>query len=118
VEFALEADHDLLATPDIFGLATVSDPTRGHFPGIAEVPLAVGQARQNLMARFNRRGFEAAAVTGFSIRLGAGRPQPKYEIREVTASFTRPFAYYAVHRPTGLILVAGWVAQPAVPDPE
>src|SRR6185312_4964082 len=47
VEFALEADHDLLATPDIFGLATVSDPTRGHFPGIAEVPLAVGQARQN-----------------------------------------------------------------------
>ena len=36
---------------------------------------------------------------------------PEYLI----VTFDRPFAYYAVHRPTGLILVAGWVTEPAEP---
>jgi hypothetical protein len=115
VEFALDAEHDLLAAAEVFGLRTVSDATRGHFPGIADEPLALGAANQSLVARFNARGFEAAAVTGFGI-LAAGMPQ--HEVRLVEASFTRPFAFYAVHRPTGLILVAGWVAQPVVCEPQ
>ena len=33
-------------------------------------------------------------------------------------SFDRPFAYYAVHRDSGLILVAGWVSEPEGFEPE
>jgi hypothetical protein len=30
----------------------------------------------------------------------------------VWVAFDRPFGFAAVHRPTGLVLVAGWVAAP------
>lgn len=118
VGFAQDAEHDLLKAAEVFGLRTVSDRTRGHFPGIAEEPLAVGAARQSIMARFHAHGFEAAAVTALSIAFGAAAPPRTYEIRTVSAAFTRPFAFYATHRPTGLILVAGWVSQPAKPVPD
>jgi hypothetical protein len=29
-------------------------------------------------------------------------------------TFDRPFGFLAVHRPTGLVVVAGWVAAPPV----
>jgi hypothetical protein len=29
----------------------------------------------------------------------------------VTVVFDQPFGFLAVHRPTGLVLIAGWVAQ-------
>ncbi|MBR7832622.1 hypothetical protein KDL01_05090, partial [Actinospica durhamensis] len=109
VGFAHEAEHDLLKAAEVLGLRTVSDRTRGHFPGIADEPLAVGAARQSIMARFHARGFEAAAVTALSMTFGAASPPRMYEIRTVSAAFTRPFAFYATHRPTGLVLVAGWV---------
>ena len=41
--------------------------------------------------------------------------------REIKVIFDRPFGFLAVHRPTGLILVAGWVTDgmpvPTVPLP-
>ncbi|WP_306299648.1 serpin family protein [Streptomyces viridochromogenes] len=40
--FGLRADHDLTASPGVFGLTTARDRTRGHFPGISASPLAVG----------------------------------------------------------------------------
>jgi hypothetical protein len=116
VGFALDAEHDLLKAADVFGLRAASDGTKGHFPGIAAEPLAVGSANQSIMARFTARGFEAAAVTGFGMDAGSVPPEPACVIRIVSVSFTRPFAFYAVHRPTGLILVAGWVAQPTVTE--
>ena len=116
VGFALDAEHDLLEAAGVFGLRTACDVTRGHFPGIADEPLAAGAAHQSIIARFNARGFEAAAVTGFGVAAGGMPPEQTCEIRLVSVTFTRPFAFYAVHRATGLILVAGWVAQPAVRD--
>jgi serine protease inhibitor len=113
VEFALAAEHDLRRRAEIFGLATVSDDSRGHFPGIADEPLAVGAANQSIVADFNARGFEAAAVTSLGIAVAAAfRPMQTHEIRVVDVAYHRPFAFYAVHRPTGLILAAGWVARP------
>jgi hypothetical protein len=42
------------------------------------------------------------------------RPPP-HEARLTTISYTRPHGFAAVHRGSGLVLVAGWVARP---DPE
>ena len=117
VGFALDAEHDLLKAAEVFGLRTVCDVTRGHFPGIADEPLAAGAAHQSITARFGARGFEAAAMTGSGVVAGGMPSEPACEICLVSVSFTRPFAFYAVHRATGLIFVAGWVAQPAARDP-
>ena len=39
----------------------------GHFSAISPVPLAVGQAKQKVLARFFATGFEAAAVTAVGL---------------------------------------------------
>lgn len=106
--FAVSASHDLLATPDVFGLGTVSDAARGHFPGISPEPLAVGQARQDAVATFTATGFEAAAVTAVAMSVGSAPPRLS-EHRVVVAAFDRPFGFVAAHRDSGLVLAAGWV---------
>ncbi|WP_330333961.1 proteinase inhibitor I4 serpin [Streptomyces sp. NBC_00536] len=112
VAFALRAEHDLLAHAELFGLATASDDTFGHFPGISSDPLAVGAARQSAMARFHAKGFEAAAVTAVSMRAGGGAPRTLHRVRHATVSFLRPFGFLALHRPSRLVLAAGWVNEP------
>jgi hypothetical protein len=41
-------------------------------------------------------------------------------VKEVRVEFDRPFGFFAAHRATGLILAAGWVAEPEpwMPGPE
>lgn len=112
VGFRIAADHDLLADADLFGLSTVTEDNRGHFPGMSPEPLCVGQAKQSAVAEFGAEGFRAAAVTAMALRFGAGRPLKTHRVRKVAVRFDRPFAYYAVHRESGLILVAGWVSEP------
>jgi serine protease inhibitor len=108
--FEVKAEHDLLANAGLFGLATVStDDTRGHFPGISSVPLKVSKAAQDITATFSAEGFKAAAVTAFSI---AAAGMPMSEAYRVSARFDRPFGFLARHRPSGLVLLAGWVAEP------
>ncbi|YCK34153.1 serpin family protein [Actinomadura sp. ATCC 39365] len=110
--FTVTATHDLLELPEVFGLATVTDPNRGHFPGISTQPLAVTQARQNVVAAFQAAGFEAAAITAFGA-VGGGMPPPsRYRVRHVDLDFSRPFGFLAVDRRSRLIMAAGWVAEP------
>lgn len=109
VRFSLEARHDLLEHADLFGLRTVSDASSGWFPGISSFPLAVGQAGQALAASFTAEGFRAAAVTYLGMRAGAAPGQPA---RAVSVSIDRPFGFVVVHRPTGLVLMCGWVVEP------
>lgn len=111
--FRIESAHDLLDHPEVFGLLSVTDARRGRFPGMSPFPLAVRQARQNAVAEFGAKGFKAAAVTAMAM-MGAGmaRPTAKFRVRQAVVRFERPFAYYAVHQASGLILVAGWVAEP------
>ncbi|WNI18686.1 serpin family protein [Actinacidiphila sp. ITFR-21] len=108
--FTVGADHDLLARAELFGLVGAADPGQGHFPGISDIPLAVGQARQAVTAAFRAEGFEAAAVTAFA--LAAGGAAPRERARTVSVDFERPFGFLAVHRTSGLVLAAGWVAEP------
>ncbi|MEW2357582.1 hypothetical protein [Spirillospora sp. NPDC029432] len=110
VRFDLAAEHDLLERAGLFGLATVSDgDPRGHFPGISRVPLRVDQARQDVTATFTAEGFKAAAVTAFAVA-AAGIPMSRAPF--VSARFDRPFGCVARHRPSGLALLAGWIAEP------
>ena len=113
VAFSLSAQHDLLRHADVFGLGHVSG-FGDRFPGISDVPLYLSQARQDVVAEFTESGFKAAAVT-VMMTATAAIARPPSEVRVTTISYTRPFGFAAVHRGTGLVLVAGWVAKPDAP---
>ncbi|GAA4341258.1 hypothetical protein GCM10023086_77460 [Streptomyces venetus] len=114
--YHMNASHDLLKLHRLFGLTTVRDISRGHFPGISDFPLAIGSAEQNTMAKFGALGFEAAAVTAFGVVAG-GLPDLRYVTTRISAAFDRPFGFLALHRHTRLVLTAGWVTDP-LPLPE
>ncbi|MGW1005123.1 serpin family protein [Streptomyces sp. NPDC002520] len=111
VAYEVRADHDLMALAALFGLTTAQDQRQGHFPGISDTPLAIGQARQSALARFGALGFRAGAVTAVMAAPG-GVPQYRYETTVVRAAFDRPFGFLAVDRASRLVLVAGWVTDP------
>ncbi|MFB9661118.1 serpin family protein [Glycomyces mayteni] len=115
VAFDLTADLDLIGDAEALGLTLAAHRRRAQFERLAARRLYVSQARQTCTARFGATGFEAAAVTAMGMGAFTGAP-PVLEHRHVRADvvFDRPFAYLAVHRPTGLVLVAGWVAAPAL----
>ncbi|MDQ0599188.1 serine protease inhibitor [Streptomyces canus] len=112
VGFTLDADHDLLAHPGLFGLATASDRAPGHFPGITPAPLALAEGRHSATATFGAEGFRAAAVTAYAMDWMGWEPEPEHESRRAYAGFDRPFGFLAVHRDTRLVLAAGWVTDP------
>ncbi|MFB9234911.1 serpin family protein [Plantactinospora siamensis] len=112
VAFAVSGEHDLLAHAELFGLVAATDTGRGHFPGISPEPLAVSQAKQSATALFGAVGFKAAAVTAMGMVRAGSIQQPSMQ-KELTAlTIDRPFGFLAVHRPTGAVLVAGWVTEP------
>ncbi|WP_428966785.1 hypothetical protein [Micromonospora fluostatini] len=115
VPFDVSAEHDLLAHADLFGLRAAADPRTGHFPGISPLPLTVSQARQSATATFTATGFTAAAVTALSMRFGSAPPRTTAPKEITQLEITPPFGFLAVHRPTGLVLFAGWVTEPAHP---
>lgn len=116
VAFSLSAQHDLLAIADVFGLEHASS-MGDRFPGISDTPIYVGQARQDVVAEFTAEGFKAAAVTVVGMmRASAIRRPPPREARLTKISYTRPFGFAAVHRGSGLVLVAGWVTKPKTAD--
>ncbi|MEU3446054.1 serpin family protein [Streptomyces thermolilacinus] len=110
--FGLAAELDLTAHPGVYGLAAALDGTRGHFPGISPVPLALEAAAQTTTAVFGPLGFRAASVTAVSA-YAAGVPEPRYRSLRLSADFERPFGFLAVHRASRLVLASGWVAEPA-----
>ncbi|MGK8490879.1 serpin family protein [Nocardia asiatica] len=114
--FEVRSSHDLLAESGLFGLAAATDCTRGHFPAISPSPLCVGQGAQEVLARFSHEGFEAAAVTAFALRAAAAALRPA-DAPVVSVTFDRPFGFLAVHRPTRLAVVAGWIATPPTSAP-
>ncbi|MBB4934885.1 serine protease inhibitor [Lipingzhangella halophila] len=108
--FTVSAQHDLLERAELFGLAAVSTlAAHGHFPRISEFPLGIGQARQDATADFSAEGFTAAAVTTAGAFPMGGSAGTAYEL---SVRIDRPFGFLATHRPSGLVLLAGWVAEP------
>jgi serine protease inhibitor len=112
--FNVETEHDLLALRELFGLSTVTtDPgERGHFSAISPTPLAVGQAKQKVLARFFATGFEAAAVTSMALMRTSMLTR---QARRLEVALDQPFAFAAVLRESRLPIVAGWVATPTEP---
>jgi serine protease inhibitor len=108
--FELAGRHDLTQRPDLFGLGAALDDERGHFPGLSPQPLAVSEAVQDVRAAFDAEGFEAAAVTAVAMRAGAAFVSGERPVRQIEVRFDRPFGFIARHRPSGLAIVAGWVA--------
>lgn len=106
--FTVETRHDLLTTPDVFGLSAAMDRSRGHFPRISSFPLAITNAFQQVKASFSKEGFRAAAVSYVELRFGY---QPPHEARCINIVLDRPFAFVAMHRPTGMIAFVGWVEE-------
>jgi hypothetical protein len=109
--FAAAAAHDLLATPaaETFGLRAAAGP--GLFPGISGEPLRVAAAGVSVAAAFTGPGFRAAPVTRAPM-VPMGYAAGAARRLRVTVRFDEPFGYLAVHRATGLVLMAGWVDSP------
>jgi serine protease inhibitor len=113
VRFNVRNDLDLLADARGLGLVNACDPARARFDRLAAEPVHVSQGKQACTAVFSATGFEAAAVTAFAMtRASAFISKRRHRHTRAVIDFDRPFAYLAVHRPTGLVLVAGWVAEP------
>jgi hypothetical protein len=110
VAFTVAGHHRLLEQAEVFGLRTACDPRTGRFPGISSAPLRVEAAAQDATATFSARGFVAAAVS--AVAMPTAMVMPQYTAKHLTAVFDRPFAFAAAHRPSGLVLVCGWVDDP------
>ncbi|WP_051393261.1 serpin family protein [Glycomyces arizonensis] len=113
VRFSVSADLDLSEDAAALGLEYACDEDRAEFDRLAAEPTYVSQARQRCVAAFSATGFEAAAVTAMAMaRMGGVAMKTVHWHREASIDFDRPFAYLARHRPSGLILVGGWVDEP------
>ena len=99
----------------MFGLRSVTDAEKSHLPLLSPVPLYVSRGAQDVLARFFAEGFEAAAVTAFDLELTGAPPEERYRVTTVDVTFDRPFGFLAVHRPSRLAVVAGWVSSPFRP---
>lgn len=108
--FTIHAQHDLLAEAGLFGLSTAGDADSASFPGMSSDPLYVSSARQNAMAEFSATGFKAAAVTAISMARAMSMRRNRFRARRIEVAYDRPFGFAAVHRTSGLIIAAGWVA--------
>lgn len=104
--FEVRRTHDLLAHKDVFGLRTAC--AEDGFPRLSRTPLHVDQAGQQVLARFFATGFEAAAVTSTAMTASALRREAT--AKQLTVTFDRPFGFAAIHRTTGVPIVAGWIA--------
>lgn len=114
--FEIRTKHNLLDNRDLFGLRLLNDTTTSHLPRLSPIPLAITDGAQDVLARFFAEGFEAAAVTAFGATLGSAPSEALYDVTYARVDFDRPFGFLAVHRPSRLAVVAGWVESPFQPD--
>ncbi|THV32907.1 serpin family protein [Glycomyces buryatensis] len=113
VRFDVSAELDLSEDAAALGLVTAMDDDRAQFDRLAADDVFVSRAKQACTATFGPKGFESAAVTAMTIDW-MGAPQMNHHRVRAVVTFDRPFAFLARHRPSGLILVAGWVDEPEV----
>ncbi|MGC9667453.1 serpin family protein [Planosporangium sp. 12N6] len=90
------------------GVRRAFDPGTADFSGISGAQLYIDQAVHRATVTVDERGTEAAAATGISMMPTSARVPPELVVRA-----DRPFAFAVVHRPTGLPVFVGHVADPA-----
>jgi hypothetical protein len=83
----------------------------------------LSEAKQVAVARFDRRGFEAAAITSMAVRVSSPPPGPRtITQRLATLRFNRPYAVVAVALDSGggawngVPVFSAWVAEPCEPE--
>ncbi|UYO54603.1 serpin family protein [Rhodopseudomonas palustris] len=103
-KFGGSADNDLLDVLSAMGLKS-GLASSNQLPGFAD-GLVLGRARQKIWLAVDEAGTQAAAITSVEATRNAERP------KQVTANFDKPFIYALRHRPTGTILIAGYVGDP------
>lgn len=111
------SDHDLTADPEL-GFGALGRALSEALPAAPDM-----QARQSAVARYNRWGFEAAAVTAVALRSAM---MPTGLSRTAVLRFRHPYAVVASvgKRPgrsrrdpwAGVPVFAAWVADPADVD--
>lgn len=112
------SEHKLLDVPDL-GLGVAAGALRRR-AGIEGGPL---DAKQVAVAKYDRRGFEAAALTVLALALSA-RIIPPGPFRTATLRFAHPYAVVAATRArsdspwAGLPVFAAWVTDPDDADPD
>ena len=106
--FDIHTSHDLLQHAQLFGLQSATG-SAAQFPGLSPDELVLSSGKQAVLATFSAEGFEAAAVTAFGFAR-ASAPLFRHRARVVSIDCRGPFGFIAVHRPSGLAIVAGWVA--------
>ena len=117
-----DSSHDLLAVPGLaFGAAGAALQQAANVGGFIE-------AVQAAVARYSRRGFEAAAVTVLGVTLSGRMPPPPGPYRTATVRFAHPYAVVATalgRAPEdpwhGLPVFTAWVTRPddaAEEDPD
>lgn len=77
------------------------------------------EAAQSAVARYTRRGFEAAAVTNYGIATSGRRPKPPGPYGTATLRFAHPYAVVAATQGNepddpwnGLPVFAAWITDP------
>ena len=103
-KFGGATDNDLLDTLSAMGLKSGLASTN-QLPGFAD-GLVLGRVRQKTWLSVDETGTEAAAVTTAEATRSAA------EQKAVSVNFDKPFVYALRYRPTGTILMAGYVGDP------
>jgi serpin B len=105
-KFGGSTDNDLLDVLSAMGLKSGLTSTN-QLPGFAD-GLALGRLRQKIWLSVDETGTEAAAATVAEATRSAVEP------KSVTVNFDKPFIYALRYRPTGTILLAGYVGDPSL----
>jgi serpin B len=108
-KFGGATDNELLDILSGMGLKP-GLASKNQLPGFAE-GLKLDRVRQKTWLAVDEVGTEAAAVTAAEATRSAEEPKP------VSVSFDKPFVYALRYRPTGAILMAGYVADPGEEQP-
>ncbi|WP_454620425.1 serpin family protein [Bradyrhizobium cenepequi] len=103
-KFGGAADNDLLEVLSAMGLRS-GLASSNQLPGFGD-GLVLGRVRQKTWLKVDETGTEAAAVTAAEATRSADAA------KAVSVNFDKPFVYALRYRPTGTILIAGYVGDP------
>jgi serpin B len=105
-KFDLAATMHLLPVLDALGLAEGQSDTA--FSGFSETPIILSDVIQKTKIAVDERGTDASAATAV-IGVAGSRPDPEI----VSVTLDRPFLFAIREEVSGLILLAGYVGNPA-----
>lgn len=104
-----KADCDLKLNNVLYdlGLRTAFDVATADFTAMTRSPMFISEVVHRTYIEVDEKGTEAGAVTAVGGTSGGGPPPTPFKFVA-----DRPFLYFIVHQPTGMICFAGTVTNP------